>query len=117
MDKAERGSLTCVFGVEAALGVSAFCDRISNSVFGHNRHADSATPARHAAFGRPSGPVLGSSCKLGGLMSSLHVSALFVYPIKSCRGIALEAMQLGERGPLWDREWMVVDAQGTFLSQ
>ncbi|PIW00856.1 MAG: hypothetical protein CO108_21160 [Deltaproteobacteria bacterium CG_4_9_14_3_um_filter_63_12] len=50
-------------------------------------------------------------------MSSLHVSALFVYPIKSCRGIALEAMQLGERGPLWDREWMVVDAQGTFLSQ
>ncbi|MEO7762040.1 MAG: MOSC domain-containing protein [Casimicrobiaceae bacterium] len=38
------------------------------------------------------------------------LSALYVYPVKSCRGIALANAQLTERGLLHDREWMIVAA-------
>lgn len=46
-----------------------------------------------------------------------HVAALAVYPVKSCRGAWLDAARLGERGLEHDREWMVVDGEGGFLSQ
>lgn len=45
------------------------------------------------------------------------ISALFVYPVKSCRGIALDEAQLESHGLRWDRHWMVVDATGRFVSQ
>ena len=45
------------------------------------------------------------------------IAALFVYPVKSCRGIALSAAMVTERGLAHDREWMIVDAQGRFLTQ
>jgi MOSC domain-containing protein len=45
------------------------------------------------------------------------VSGLFVYPVKSTRGIARERVRLMSRGLEWDRHWMLVDAKGTFLSQ
>ena len=48
---------------------------------------------------------------------SIEVSALNIYPIKSCRGIALEAATIGPRGFLHDREWMVVTPEGRFLTQ
>jgi uncharacterized protein YcbX len=48
---------------------------------------------------------------------SAHISALFVYPIKSCRGIALQEARLDARGLTHDREWMVVDEHGRFLTQ
>lgn len=47
----------------------------------------------------------------------IHVSGLFVYPVKSCRGISLERARVGERGILYDREWMIVDGHGQFLTQ
>jgi len=45
------------------------------------------------------------------------VSGLFIYPVKSCRGIALDFATVGDRGFVGDREWMVVDGDGRFLSQ
>lgn len=45
------------------------------------------------------------------------VSELYVYPIKSCRGVRLSSADVEERGFRWDRRWMLVDEQGTFLSQ
>lgn len=49
------------------------------------------------------------------------VSELTLYPIKSCAGIALREATLTAAGlmseHIYDREWMVVDAQGEFLSQ
>jgi MOSC domain-containing protein len=45
------------------------------------------------------------------------VAALFVYPVKSCRGIGVSAAQMTERGLAHDREWMIVDAGGRFVSQ
>ena len=40
------------------------------------------------------------------------VAGLFVYPVKSCGGIALPAAAVTERGLLHDREWMIVGAAG-----
>ena len=50
------------------------------------------------------------------------ISALSIYPVKSCRGIALSSATLGyaglESAGVGDREWMVVDADtGIFLTQ
>lgn len=46
------------------------------------------------------------------------ISQLFVYPIKSCAGVSVPSLQFDEKGPLFDRRWMLVDSQsGVFLSQ
>jgi MOSC domain-containing protein len=45
------------------------------------------------------------------------VAGLFVYPVKSARGIALERAHLAATGFRWDRHWMLIDPKGTFLSQ
>ena len=46
-----------------------------------------------------------------------HVSALYVYPIKACRGIRVDEWPVAERGFDADRRWMLVDAEGTFVTQ
>ena len=45
------------------------------------------------------------------------VSRLFVYPIKSCAGVEVKEAILLDTGLEFDRAWMVVDAQGDFLTQ
>jgi uncharacterized protein YcbX len=45
------------------------------------------------------------------------IAALFVYPVKSCRGLQRSAALVTERGLAHDREWMIVDAAGRFVSQ
>lgn len=45
------------------------------------------------------------------------VNALFVYPIKSCAGVALSEARVVARGLEHDRRWMVVDEDGRFLTQ
>lgn len=47
----------------------------------------------------------------------MFISSLNVYPVKSCRGIALESALLTATGLAFDREWMVVDADGEFVTQ
>lgn len=46
-----------------------------------------------------------------------QVSRLFVYPVKSCAGVALHEAMLTASGLDLDRAWMVVDARGEFVSQ
>lgn len=48
---------------------------------------------------------------------AIHLSGLYVYPIKSCRGISLDAWDVDGRGLRLDRRWMLVDGDGRFLSQ
>lgn len=48
---------------------------------------------------------------------SLRVAALWVYPVKSCRGVAVESMELGPMGPEGDRRFMIAGEDGRFLSQ
>jgi MOSC domain-containing protein len=45
------------------------------------------------------------------------VDGLFIYPVKSCAGIAVAAARVTERGLEHDRRWMVADERGLFLSQ
>ncbi len=45
------------------------------------------------------------------------IAALVVYPVKSCAGVPVQEVVLTETGLDLDRAWMVVDAQGCFVSQ
>jgi uncharacterized protein YcbX len=45
------------------------------------------------------------------------IARLFVYPIKSCAGVELPEALLTETGLEFDRAWMVVDAEGEFVTQ
>jgi uncharacterized protein YcbX len=45
------------------------------------------------------------------------LTGLFIHPVKSCRGLALEAAALTARGLEHDREWMIVGTDGVFLTQ
>ncbi|NOY90509.1 MAG: MOSC domain-containing protein [Deltaproteobacteria bacterium] len=47
----------------------------------------------------------------------MHLSALYVYPIKSCGGVRLEQARLGPRGLEHDRRFMLVDEAGEFVTQ
>lgn len=48
---------------------------------------------------------------------TLRISQLFIHPIKSCAGIAVDEAPLIETGFEYDREWMVVDRDGVFVTQ
>ena len=45
------------------------------------------------------------------------IARLFIHPIKSCAGIEVRQALLTETGLDLDRAWMVVDADGVFLTQ
>lgn len=45
------------------------------------------------------------------------IARLFVYPVKSCAGVEVQEALLTETGLDLDRAWMVVDAQGEFVTQ
>lgn len=47
----------------------------------------------------------------------ITISGLFIYPIKSCRGIPLQEAALDAYGLEHDRRFLVVDATGHFLTQ
>lgn len=50
-------------------------------------------------------------------MTSKVISQLYYYPIKSCQGIAVQSLEIENLGPKLDREWMIVDEQGQFMTQ
>lgn len=50
-------------------------------------------------------------------MTTLKITGLFIYPVKSMRGIALQQAQLTDKGLAHDRSWMVVRANGRFVTQ
>lgn len=47
----------------------------------------------------------------------MKVHSLFIYPVKSLAGLAVERMSFDDFGPVGDRRWMVVDEQGQFVTQ
>jgi MOSC domain-containing protein len=51
------------------------------------------------------------------MTTNATVAALFVYPLKSARSVARARVRIMQTGFEWDRQWMVIDAQGKFLSQ
>ncbi|MEZ4827210.1 MAG: MOSC domain-containing protein [Bacteroidia bacterium] len=47
----------------------------------------------------------------------MTISEIFIYPIKSLGGISLQKVMITDRGPQYDRRWMLVDNHNRFLSQ
>lgn len=47
----------------------------------------------------------------------LTISALYIYPIKSLGGIALNTATVTDRGLEHDRRWMLIDQNNRFISQ
>lgn len=52
-----------------------------------------------------------------GMVEAPILSAIYIYPVKSCRGISLDSTRLDVWGLEYDRRWMVVDPNGCFLTQ
>ena len=46
-----------------------------------------------------------------------RVAALYVHPVKSLGGVSVPSFDVGEFGPVGDRRWMLVDDDGTFMTQ
>ena len=46
-----------------------------------------------------------------------RVSALYVYPVKACRGIRVDSARVAARGFEHDRRYMIVDVNGRFVTQ
>lgn len=46
-----------------------------------------------------------------------QIAELWIYPVKSCAGIAVQQARLSHHGLEWDRHWMVVEPNGDFLTQ
>ncbi len=49
--------------------------------------------------------------------ATVRLTGISIYPIKSCGGIDLDEALLTHHGFEWDREWMLVDPHGQFLTQ
>ena len=47
----------------------------------------------------------------------MQVAALYYYPIKSCGGIEVQAAPLDKCGIRHDRQFLLIDPDGTYLSQ
>jgi uncharacterized protein YcbX len=47
----------------------------------------------------------------------LTIASLHIYPVKSCKGIALQRGLLTDKGFQHDREWLIVREDGRFITQ
>ncbi len=47
----------------------------------------------------------------------MRITALYIHPVKSCAAVAVTKAEVGRRGLTDDRRFMIVDANGRFLSQ
>lgn len=49
--------------------------------------------------------------------TAIRLSSLYVHPLKSCAGVAVDEALVIETGLEFDRCWMVVDSDGEFVTQ
>ena len=47
----------------------------------------------------------------------IQVTDIFIYPVKSLKGVRLKEAETGLRGFKYDREWMITDSDYQFLTQ
>ena len=50
-------------------------------------------------------------------MSPAIISQLYIYPVKSLAGIAVDSITVTAQGLVDDREWMIVDDSGRYITQ
>ncbi|MGB8326294.1 MAG: MOSC N-terminal beta barrel domain-containing protein [Steroidobacteraceae bacterium] len=51
------------------------------------------------------------------MSATVEVVSLHCYPVKSCRAVDRKVARITNSGLPFDREWMIVDARGGFLTQ
>jgi uncharacterized protein len=51
------------------------------------------------------------------LPTAVRITALNVYPVKGCRGIALDSARIAAAGFEHDREWLITRPDGRFMTQ
>lgn len=49
--------------------------------------------------------------------TELILSEIYIYPIKSLGGISLSESEVTDRGPKYDRRWMLIDKNNCFMTQ
>ncbi|KAL4302719.1 hypothetical protein GQ457_10G029830 [Hibiscus cannabinus] len=60
----------------------------------------------------------GSSTGTGtAAVADAKIASIFIYPVKSCRGISVPHAPLTLTGFRWDRQWVVVNEKGRAISQ
>ena len=47
----------------------------------------------------------------------MKISRLFIYPIKSCAGTEVRELLFDANGPIGDRRFLIIDADGRFMTQ
>jgi hypothetical protein len=67
---------------------------------------------RRSCFRSPADPIT-----LTTMQESIVVSALFIYPVKSLRGVAVDSASIKEGRFCGDREYLVMDGEGHFMDQ
>jgi uncharacterized protein YcbX len=50
-------------------------------------------------------------------MADVTLSGMYVYPIKSCAGVGVAEWEVDKFGLRHDRRWMIITAEGEFLTQ
>jgi len=50
-------------------------------------------------------------------MSTISITGLITYPVKSMKGVAIESTRITNKGLAYDRQWMVVRSNGRFVTQ
>lgn len=48
---------------------------------------------------------------------AITLNGLYIYPIKSLKGIAVDEARVEPRGLQYDRRWMLIDEENTFITQ
>lgn len=48
---------------------------------------------------------------------TISILSLHTYPVKSCAGIAHTQIRISQSGLLFDRQWVIVDGNGVFMTQ
>ncbi|CAA3018094.1 mitochondrial amidoxime reducing component 2-like [Olea europaea subsp. europaea] len=49
--------------------------------------------------------------------AAAKVKSIFIYPVKSCRGISVSQASISSTGFRWDRQWLVVNSRGRGYTQ
>ena len=50
-------------------------------------------------------------------MMNPRIKSLHFYPLKSAQGLSVQSMELSSTGPKYDREWMLINKNNSFVSQ
>ena len=67
-------------------------------------------------FVQASQPMQHIAASQGSYDKQVRLKEIWVYPIKSCKGVLKTRWWMGQNGLLLDREWALIDASGSIMT-